>query len=733
MVRARPIALCLAALFATDAGTPRPARAQTPAAPSPGLAPVVVSDRPEGLDGRVDAGSRLGLTVRETPASIEVLTAGALRELGLRSVTEAAAGVTGVTGADFPAEPANFSMRGLANSQLNSLYNGIRIGPPNMTSRVMDVGALERIEFLKGSASLMSGEGAAGGAINFVTRQPHRGPIRSEVDVSAGSFGTYRAGLGSGGTTAIDTVDYRFDLYGTSTDGFVDDTGAKGFHLSAAVDWYARPGLKLWGAFERKRDRSSPYWGTPLVSAGAPGIEPASGVVSGTYVSGFSGSDLGPVAVDRRTLRTNYNVLDNVNTADETWLRGGFEARLAEGWGLRGQLYRYAAEREWKNNEVLAFDPASGRIDRERFYVAHDQTLLGGKLDLVHDGRLAGRANQLVAALEWSDLDFVRPGAANFPSDRVSLLAPERGFYGPLTTQQQTSRIRTVAAVVEDRWRVTPTVALLAGLRTESIDLDRTSTNAAGASRAGFPFSVRWTPTTGRAGVTWDALPGLTAYGQYATGADVAANNLFLLRADQPPELARTRTVEVGLKGRAGTAGEWTVAAYDIERSNVYSAQGGRALADAGRLVSRGVEASATLRPSAAWRLWGNVALNRAEYRDYEFAGGSFSGNTPPNAPRVIANAGASYRFDAGRPVEVSAWARHVGERFHSDANTVRLAAYTLLDASVSVELRRGTTVLLRGRNLTDRVYAAWADPFYPDQILIGAPRSVEIALRHTF
>ena len=44
-----------------------------------------------------------------------------------------------------------------------------------MTSRVMDVGNLDRIEFLKGPASLMSGEGASGGAVNFVTRQPHRG------------------------------------------------------------------------------------------------------------------------------------------------------------------------------------------------------------------------------------------------------------------------------------------------------------------------------------------------------------------------------------------------------------------------------------------------------------------------------------------------------------------------------------------------------------------------------
>ena len=84
------------------------------------------------------------------------------------------------------------------------------------------------------------------------------------------------------------------------------------------------------------------------------------------------------------------------------------------------------------------------------------------------------------------------------------------------------------------------------------------------------------------------------------------------------------------------------------------------------------------------------------------------------------------------RPVQVSASLRHVGERFHSDANTVRLSAYTTLDAALAVDVARGVQLTLRGRNLTNRVYAAWADPFYPDQILLGAPRSVELALRWT-
>jgi len=36
--------------------------------------------------------------------------------------------------------------------------------------------------------------------------------------------------------------------------------------------------------------------------------------------------------------------------------------------------------------------------------------------------------------------------------------------------------------------------------------------------------------------------------------------------------------------------------------------------------------------------------------------------------------------------------------------------------------------VTFRVRNLTNRIYAQWSDPGYPDQILLGAPRTYEIA-----
>jgi iron complex outermembrane receptor protein len=725
-------------------------QAAPPAAPAAQPAPVLPSaasdsgrapPTPLNSDAVAASSSALGLTVRQTPATVEVIDQQQIKDQGHRTVSEVAQGAVGVTSGDFPAEPSAFSMRGFTNSQINSLYNGIKIGPQNMTSRPMDAANLDRVEILKGPASLMSGEGATGGAINFVTKQPHTGPIVNEAFVSVDTFRGYRAGVGSGGSTGVPGLDYRIDVSRASAIGFIDDTDTKTWSISSQLDYRLSSTFKIFGAIEYKQDASSSYWGTPLVSAAASGPFALGGIVSGNYVSNYNGSNLGPVTIDSRTLKTNYNVLDNRMTAEELWLRAGFEWALTSSVRLKSQFYSYGADREWFNNEIIAFHAGTGLVDRERFYVAHDQKLYGNTTSLQIDSQIAGLDNRTVIGLGISRLDFTRPGAANFPTDSVSLVDPDRGYYGLLRTQRQTAIIDNVSLSIEDRLKLTPSLALIGGLRTEVIELERTSTNVNGIDRPGFPFSKSWNPTTGRVGLTWEAVPGLTFFGQYATAADVAANNLFLLGGLQPLDLTTSRTYEAGIKHVFwNNQAEWSASMFDIERKNVYAAQGGQSLNVAGAVQSQGVELEAGFRPTKELRLWGNIAFVYAHYENYEFVGGSFSGNTPPNVPGVVVNGGASYRFGTPWPLEIGFSVRHVGDRFNTDGNSVKLLSYTTADAFAFLDLPKSafagvdsSRLALRVRNLTDETYAAWGDPFYPDQILLGAPRSLELSLSLKF
>jgi iron complex outermembrane receptor protein len=630
-----------------------------------------------------------------------------------------------------------------------------------MTNRIMDTYNLDRVEILKGPASLLSGEGATGGAINYVTKAPHTGPIINESFTGWDSISGFRSGYGSGGSTNVKGLDYRFDISRTNLNGFIDDTYTKLFNVSGGLNYRVNDSFKVWVASEYKEDRDRFYWGTPIVPANFAGIVPTSGIVSGLWTQNYPGRDFGgpkgaplnPATIDARTLTTNYNVLDNKSYGKELWLRGGFEYVFDNNVTLRSQAYAYGARRYWHNNEINAFNdtmsaPDSGldygRVYRERLTVDHDQRTYGTITDLSWNSRIAGMENRSVVTLSAYRTQFNvaqdTAGPNGDISDNVDLVNPVRGFYGDEVDEHIRTRVSNVALSFEDRLKITPTFALIGGIRVEGIELSRIRFDEKGALRTGYPFSKDFTPVTGRIGYTWEALPGVTFYSQYATGADPAVANIFILRPTDPLLLTTSRTYETGMKVLSwDKRAEFTFSLYDIERDNVYQSKSGHRVAVAARQHAKGVEFATAIRPTDEWKIFGNVALVSSKYENFvdSETGDDFTGKTPPNVPRFVFNAGTSYRFPTRWPVEVGGVVRHVGDRFNNDDNLLIMNAYTLFDAFAFVDVNprdlgwqgvKDTRIGFRVRNLTDKKYAVWGDPGYPDQILLGAPRSFEVS-----
>ena len=91
-------------------------------------------------------------------------------------------------------------------------------------------------------------------------------------------------------------------------------------------------------------------------------------------------------------------------------------------------------------------------------------------------------------ALQSNDIIF-QQHFGGFPQDSVTVVNPDRGYYGDIQLVSRTSRLNTVAASFEDRLKITPTFALIGGLRLEDIALTRNSWTLDGATNPGFPFS----------------------------------------------------------------------------------------------------------------------------------------------------------------------------------------------------------------------------------------------------
>ena len=675
--------------------------------------------------------SRLGLSVRETPASVEILQQDTMQQRGARTFSEALRGMAGLSGGGPPSSPTTLSTRGFTS--LMYLYDGVRSSGAGVTNRVQDTWNYERIEVLKGPASVLDGEGAIGGLVNFVTKRPDRDNPHKEALLSYGSYGSTRAAFGFGGALG-DASAYRLDYSRNDTKvGTIARNGERIDHFTSGLMVDFGGSVKLDLSFDYLRDNNQAYWGTPLV--------PASFATQPTNVVSTPDGRV----IDRRLARSNYNVPDDENTSETYWLRARLTGQLDGGWSWRNEFSANKANRVFRNSESAVFvAPAS--IARDQTLITHDQDFWLNRFDATHKGTLGGMDNRFVAGGEYSETRFgsqrrfSNGSAATANLLRVPVFDPYIAPFNDslaLTTgagnrTNTTSNVKVTSAFVEDAIKPVRGLTLVGGLRHDRTEVDRGIADLNMGSYTRFGTSYR--STSGRIGAVYDITPDSSVYAQY-TNATLPVNSLFLLSASNAAfPMSRGKQAEVGFKQSLPEAKlEWTAALYKIELDNVLSRDpnDARNTVNNGRQSSRGVELSAVWRPTREWTLAGNLAALDARYDTLIEAGGvSRVGKTPPNVPERVANLFATYRPE-GSKFEYFASLNHTGHMYTDNANEIRINGFTTLDAAVSYRMRNAL-LTFRVRNLTDKLYATWVGRA-TSQVLLAPRRTFELSARFDF
>ena len=153
---------------------------------------VVTAERSTltSLDAPAITATNLGLSLLETPASIDIVDLSTQTRRGFRSLAEATRGATGITFTTRAGAPGVFSARGFTENALVTLYDGLRVQSATITARPYDPFNFERIDVLRGPVSLIYGEGATAGAVNYVRRKPRLGALRAEALIEGGASRT---------------------------------------------------------------------------------------------------------------------------------------------------------------------------------------------------------------------------------------------------------------------------------------------------------------------------------------------------------------------------------------------------------------------------------------------------------------------------------------------------------------------------------------------------------------
>lgn len=691
---------------------------------------IVVRSATQGqtlpIDEVSSTASRLGLTPRETPASVAIIDRSEIERRGATDTQEILKSVPGVIAASPPGSAGSVSYRGFGASSITQLFNGITVQYDAIAGRPVDSWIYERVEAIGGPSTFLFGAGAVGGSINYITKLASRAGDFTQARASYGSYDTSqlslginrRLGSGDGATNFL-----RADVNRNDSNGYVDGNKREAWTGAFSLLTDITPRLSHTLAFEYQNEKvDRPYWGTPL-------LNPTTG-------DGRINSD---------TRFENYNSADGMYQQTIRWARSILDYRISDATAIRNTLYHYDALRDYRNVEVYKYNASNTAVLRSAPYLTrHDQALNGDRVELTHKSSIAGRPSDWAAGFDYSVNRQTR-----FPrslSLMVSSVAPidftTESFFSipgmlPGFNPDRDNVVTTLALFLENRTKLTDALSLVGGLRHDQIGLEVTNRRTVTATDPAY-FKQTYRPTTGRAGLVYDIAPTANVYIQYSTAADPPAGILTTASFSQVRDFDLTsgRQMEVGskldfLQGR-GTA---TLAAYTVTRKNIAISDPNNpgTTIPVGQQSSRGIELAASLKMTRKLLAQGNYSHVDARYDDFkENVGGiavSRVGNIPANVPAQVANLWLTYDFTPELQGGIDA--RYVSSRQGNTANTVSDPAYTLFGAFAAYRIQKDTSLTARVRNLSDKVYAAsltGAPMFY-----LGAPRTFEVAVQTNF
>ncbi|MFO7304331.1 MAG: TonB-dependent siderophore receptor [Gammaproteobacteria bacterium] len=671
-----------------------------------------------------EVGSRLGLSIRETPAVVDVVTQEDFQIRGVRTALEAMNAAPGLTSGNLPGSIGAASMRGFHRA-INYLYDGVRMANSDVGVRNWDAWSFERIEVIKGPASVTSGEGALAGAINFVPRRPHTERLASQVFASYGSHDTMRV-AGDINVPLGERAAVRSNASLSRSGGWVDDTDSESRAGRIALLLEPTDTLSILLSVDRFEDElSTAYYGTPLVSAEI-ARKPSS------LVSGRAG-----LVLDKSMRRLNFNVTDGDMGSETTWLRARLDYRLSDRWRIVSDSSWYRSDRHWLDADEYRFNPATGLIDRGATIITHDHDYWSQRIHAAFDGMLAGRRNRLVAGFEIGETDFFtlrRFGNAG----AVDPFAPVRGRFladtpaNFATRQNVTAEVKAVAVFAENALNLTPKLLLVGGVRLDTFELDRRVLDV--NTDIGSSYGQDYDPVTWRVGAVYSVRPDKQLFAQFTSAALPVSSLLFMNATNASFDVSTGESFEVGAKmSFLDSRLELTASLFDIRQDDIVTRDPNNPAVtiQGGRQSSKGGELALKWKATDELTVELGGTLLTAQFDKLIEAGGADrSGNRPLNVPEQLIDLVVSYAPRTW-PVTFTGIVRHNGAFYTSNANDIRVDAFTVVDAAIAWRSPVGT-ITVRGRNLTDELYADWSG-YAPGLVFLGEPRSVEVSFARSF
>ncbi len=647
------------------------------------------STKPAGkLDEVIVTGTRI-LPLKLVPQSVSVITAENIEEAPANSSLmdilsrEANISLRSFTGTD---KKGGIDIRGMGDtfsSNVLVLVDGVKLntidqGGPDLSS--IALAEIERIEIVRGASSVRYGDGAVGGVVNIITRQPAEG-LHARVRTSRASFNTIGAiaQLGYGG----DSFGINAVFSDSNSDGYRENGELDRHDFKLDADWKPINSLRFFAGGKVHRD-----------SYGLPGPVSAEAFEHG--------SD----AERRKSVTPN----DGGDT-DTDSVRAGFEydtgrwgsLRVSGSWQHREDAYIIGFSEllsEEEQRSLIEQDTQGAEIGyRLPLDVAQRYVIdIGGELDNSNYTRFANGKNITDSSQrKTGGLDhhgyFV--ALAFTPIDPLRINVGYRNDIAKLDQQELVYRRECAGFGPPPNF--------------EEIDCQDVWNLEAGKDAR----NERWRNEASEIGVVYTLQPGTTLYASHARSfRNPNLDDLVLADSDLAPQAGKHW--EAGIRYEKPHVVETSLGVYrmDIDDEIFYGKD-----PEAGLTVNRnsdeptrrdGIEWELRIFPLDTVSVWMNATLLKARFKE--------TSSDVPLVPEHTANIGAQWQLGG---FSLSVAGRYVGSR--ADGNTTpdttypKLDSYHTLDSKIAYRWREWQ-VFAGVNNLTDGIYSAsaYSNTYYP-------------------
>jgi len=743
----------LAAPVQAQQATPAPAQSAA-SAPAANVLPTVKikasAETVQGKDTLKPSTTRIGKgtqALKDIPQSVTVLTERLMDDRNLDDFKEVLRATSGVTFQAGETGEEDVRLRGFSLQQAGDIYvDGMR----DSALYERDTFNYDRVEVLKGSASMLFGRGSTGGVVNQVSKQAF-GMDQHELSLTLGMgnerrlTGDFNVVTGENAALRINAMLHQADNSGAKVDkkgiaptlrwgiGTQDEFSVGLFHLE----------------YDNRPNYNHPWFLSNSKQATGTNGQPTT-VSFGKII---------PVL----PAKNYYGLASDYNQGDVTHLTLGHVHRFGNGAELNTRLRYGEYERDlWVS--AIRFGTTNGatttrdnlsdatlitRSPKGRYAKSKIATL---QSDYSQKFNALGLGHELLAGLDVVDEDAKRnnnfsgtSSGITFPSTTVGTpndgasVADTRG--DPALNAFQA---RSIGVYAQDTLSLTPEFKLLGGVRLDhfSADYQTVQTTAAnGTVTPASQFSRDDNLFSPRLGAMYQPdeqtsyyLSWGTSYNtsgdtyQYAVGSPNSKD------ANTPAE--KSRNIELG--GKWELFNQRALLGVSVFRSEKYNERNTDPDSTAtqqllsGKRHATGMEFNLAGRITPDWEVFYNqtwIPDAKIDRSNVALAstgtGAQVQGDRPGLTPKHSASLWSTYRVF--NQLRVGGGLNFRGEQNPEGARHVIAPSFATVDAMAEYSFNERYSAKLNVSNLTDKLYA---DTLYRGFYGPGAPRTVQLTLK---